>query len=391
MKNLRVLALNALGCRVWVLVTVLGLLWPTVSFAQRYRQTNLVVGGNLPPRLVAAKGDPNLVNPWALARSTDGPWWVSANGTGTSTSYTANGQIQPLVVTIPGSPGSAHANPTGIVFNGSESDFAVDAAGHAAPFIFVSEDGSISGWNPNVPSTPGELSKTAIIRVMGSSQSVLKGATIAEAGDARFLYVADFKDGKIKIYNTNFEQVWFYPCSFVDPSLPPGFAPFNVQNIGGNLYVAFAKQDDNKQDEVSGPGLGFVDVFSPHGFLLMRLESGDWFNAPWGLALAPSDFGSTSHKLLVGQFGSGEILIFDPVTGRFKGKLNDQNNNAIQIQGLWAISFGSGTVNGTEAPTPAPSGPANTLFFTAGVNEEAGGLFGTLTPEPGDLIQGNGQ
>lgn len=378
MKNCHISARKALGRRVCVLIPVLGLLWPTASFAQRYLQTNLFIGGMAPPGLV--------VNPWGLARSTAGPWWVANNGTGTSTAYTTN-----LVVTIPGSPGSAHGTPTGIVFNGSQHDFAVDAAGDAASFIFVSEDGSISGWNPNVPSIPGQLSTTAIIRVGGSSNSVLKGATIAEAGNARFLYVADFKDGKIKIYNTNFEQVWFYPSSFVDPFLPAGFAPFNVQNIGGDLYVTFAKQDENKQDEVSGPGLGFVDVFSPHGFLLMRLECGDWFNAPWGVALAPSDFGSFSHKLLVGQFGSGEILVFNPVTGRFKGKLNDQNNKVIQIPGLWAISFGSGTINGTEAPTPAPSGPANTLFFTAGVNDEAGGLFGTLTPLPADLIQGNGQ
>ena len=376
MKKCHILGRNALGRLVCVLIPVLGLLWPAASFAQRCFQTNLIIGG--PPGLV--------VNPWGLARSTDGSWLMANNGTGTSTAYRTN-----LVVTIPGSPGSAHGTPTGIVFNGSQHEFAVDAAGDAASFIFVSEDGSISGWNPTVPSIPGQLSTTAIIRVGGSSNSVLKGATIAEAGDARFLYVADFKDGKIKIYNTNFEQVWFYPSSFVDPFLPAGFAPFNVQNIGGDLYVTFAKQDEKKQDEVSGPGLGFVDVFSPHGFLLMRLECGDWFNAPWGLALAPSDFGSFSHKLLVGQFGSGEILVFNPVTGRFKGKLNDQNNNVIQIPGLWAISFGSGTLNGTEAPTPAPSGPANALFFTAGINDEAGGLFGTLTPLPADLIQGNGQ
>ena len=159
MKNCHISARKALGRRVCVLIPVLGLLWPTASFAQRYLQTNLFIGGMAPPGLV--------VNPWGLARSTAGPWWVANNGTGTSTAYTTN-----LVVTIPGSPGSAHGTPTGIVFNGSQHDFAVDAAGDAASFIFVSEDGSISGWNPNVPSIPGQLSTTAIIRVGGSSNSV---------------------------------------------------------------------------------------------------------------------------------------------------------------------------------------------------------------------------
>ena len=384
MKSLGSLDLNSWQRRTCILLSACALLWPATSFAQRYVQTDLV--SDIEGR--AKNTDPHLVNPWGLARSTNGPWWVANNGTGTSTLYNRNGDIQTLVVTIPGSPDSSQpGNPTGMVNNGSQ-DFAL-APGSPAFFIFVSEDGSISGWNPNVP-MPG--STTAVTKVPGSAQSVLKGATIAQIGNERFLYVADFKQAKIKVYNTNFQQVWFFPFSFVDPFLlAKGFAPFNVRNIGGNLYVAFAKRVEGSNDEAHGAGLGFVDVFSPHGFFLGRLEHGDWFNAPWGLALAPSDFGSVSHKLLVGQFGSGEILIFHPVTGRFEGKLHDQNDNVITIEGLWALSFGSGALGGADNSIPSGSGSANTLYFTAGINDEADGLFGTLTPAPGVLTQGDGQ
>jgi uncharacterized protein (TIGR03118 family) len=158
-----------------------------------------------------------------------------------------------------------------------------------------------------------------------------------------------------------------------------------VQNIGNNLYVAYARQNQAKNFVVIGAGLGFVDVFSSRGRLLMRLEHGDWFNAPFGLVLAPTDFGSFSHKLIVGQFGSGEILAFDAITGRFEGKLRDQNNNVIVLPGLWGISFGAGQ------PSTPNSGPGNALFFNAGINMGTGGLFGNLTPVSSDLTQGGDQ
>jgi uncharacterized protein (TIGR03118 family) len=159
-----------------------------------------------------------------------------------------------------------------------------------------------------------------------------------------------------------------------------------VQNIGNNLYVAYARQNQTKTFVDFGAGLGFVDVFSPRGRLLMRLDYGDWFNAPWGLTLAPTDFGKFSHKLIVGQFGSGEILAFDPVTGRFEGKLQDQNNAVISINGLWALAFGDGLPN-----SDPPGQPANAMFFTAGPNLGNDGLFGTLTPVATDLTQGSDQ
>ncbi len=340
--------------------------------AQHYTQTNLVSNR----ASLAPTTDPNLVNAWGLSRSSKSPWWVSDNGTGISTLYSGTGAVQSLVVTIPpGSTDSTTGTPTGTVFNGDANAFQV-APGKAAAFLFVTEDGTISGWNPGVKPTQ------AVIMV-NQKDSVFKGATIATAetskGPQSFLYVADFRKGQVEVFDTSFKPVHQKEDSFEDERLPRGYAPFNIQNIGGNLYVAYAKQGASKRDDVAGAGFGFVDVFSPHGRLLNRLEAGSWFNAPWGLALASSDFGSHSHDVLVGQFGSGEILAFDAVTGRFNGKLQDANNNPIHIDGLWAIAFGN----------DASAGPATTLFFTAGPDEESNGLFGTLTAV--ENVHGNGR
>lgn len=336
---------------------------PASSIAQHYSQTNLVSdqpGANFT--------DTNLVNPWGLSRSSGSPWWVSDNGTGVATLYDGTGKSRPLVVTIPpADTKSQTGTPTGTVFNGT-TGFEL-APSKPALFLFVTEDGTVSGWNPGVNPTQ------AVIEVNQKERSVFKGAALATintpGGSATFLYAADFRKGRIQVYDSSFHHVREMEDRFEDDELPWGFAPFNVQNIGGNLYVAFALQDSAKHDEVDGAGLGFVDVFSPGGKLLRRLEHGPWFNAPWGLALASGDFGIYSHDLLVGQFGSGEILVFNPVSGRFKGRLRDANDHPITNKGLWALSFGSGTAN---------SGPATTLFFTAGIDDEQHGIFGTITP-----------
>jgi uncharacterized protein (TIGR03118 family) len=355
---------------------------PAALFAQQYQKTNLVSDlGTLGAHTV----DPKLKNPWGIARGPSGiPWWVSDERSGVSTLYNAQGTpVNPLnpggnglVVTIPASvPLPAVGTPTGVVFNGSANDFRVAPPGVAQTFfLFVSLDGSISGWDPAANPT------TAITKV--STHSVLTGATIAQIGADRFLYVADLKAGKIRVYDSNFQPMAVGQGAFDDDHLPPGFAPFNIQNIGGNLYVAYAKQDQAKTFVTSGAGLGFVDVFSPQGRLLLRLERGNWFNAPWGLTVAPSDFGTFSHRILVGQFGSGEILAFDTVTGQFQGKLSDQNNQSIALKGLWGLAFGAGDQT---------SGAANTLFFNEGLNGGNDGLFGTLTPIATDIESGNGQ
>jgi uncharacterized protein (TIGR03118 family) len=352
---------------------------------QHYKQTNLTSNqASLAPTV-----DPNLVNAWGLARSSTSPWWVADNGTGLSTLYGATGTPVALVVSIPGPNSSTPSGtPTGVVFNGDSTSFLVAPAA-AASFIFVTEDGTIAGWNPSV-----NLHQ-AVIKVNNFDSSVYKGATIATVTDGKttktYLYVADFRKGKIAVFDSSFTPVTLsadndgdhdrddHGGSFEDERLPHGFAPFNVQNIGGNLYVAFAKQDSAKHDEVDGTGLGYVDVFSPRGRLLHRLEPGPWFNAPWGLTLASSDFGAYSHDVLVGQFGSGQILAFDPVTGKFRGALVGADDKTIHVDGLWALAFGNG----------ASAGPATTLYFTAGPDNESNGLFGSFTAV--ENAQGNDQ
>jgi len=216
----------------------------------------------------------------------------------------------------------------------------------------------------------------SVIKVSHPGTAIYKGVTIAQAGGVNFLYVANFFNGTVDVYDTNYVQVTTLPVgAFTDPNLPEGFAPFNVQNIGGDIFVAYAKQDDDRKDEVAGRKLGYVDVFDGSGTLLQRFENGPWMNAPWGLALAPTagiGFGKASGKLLVGMFGSGQIATFDPVTGEFEGLLRDRHGKPIQIDGLWALRFGN---NGG-------AGPSTTLFFTAGIDDEQHGLFGTITPIP---------
>ena len=360
------------------LISTSVLLFPAALIAQQYQQKNLVSAtqteGTNPL-------DPDLKNPWGIARGTGAPWWVSDNATGVSTLYDGSGAKQSLRVTIPATPPATVGSPTGIVFNGS-NDFAV-TTGNPAVFIFVSIDGTISAWNPTV-----DL-HNAKQKVPGSTKSVLTGATIAQIGDKRYLYVADLEAGQITVYDTNFKAVELSETAFQD-HVPPGFAPFNIQNIGGNLYVAYAKQDKAKTFVTFGAGLGFVNVFSPEGRFLMQLRHGSWFNAPWGLALAPSDFGTFSHKVIVGEFGNGHLSAFDAVTGEFQGELKDKNNAVISIGGpgaLWALAFGDGTTNSD----PKNNKPANALYFTAGPNFPNGGLFGTLTPVQADLTQGSDQ
>ena len=344
-----------------------------LALAQHYKQINLVADQSG----VAAATDANLVNPWGLSRSSTSPWWVSDNGTGLSTLYDLNGVAKSLVVTIPtGDPSvSSTGTPTGTLFNGGTGF--VLPNGKPATFLFVTEDGTISGWNGGT---------SAVITVNTKSASVFKGAAFATlhipyGSQSTFLYVADFRKARVQVYDSSFHHVALIEELFRDERLPRGYAPFNIQNIGGELYVAFAKQDAEKHDEVDGAGLGYVDVFSPFGFLLRRLEHGPWLNGPWAIAMAPGDFGIYSHDLLVGQFGSGNIAVYDPVTGVFKDTLRDASNNPIAIDGLWGLSFGSGSLTG--------SGPANTLYFAAGSDGEAHGLFGTITPVENTL--GNGQ
>ncbi len=337
---------------------------PTLpSIAENYRQTNLV--SDVPG--LAQITDPNLVNSWGIAHPPTGPWWVADNGMGVATLYNGTGQPfpsgDPLIVNIPPpAGGTGPSTPTGIVFN-EGLDFAV-APGKPAAFIFVTEDGTISAWNRTV-----DL-HNATLKVDNSPGAVYKGATIAKKSNANFLYVANFRGGSVDVFDADFSPVKLAKDAFVDKNIPAGFAPFNVKNIDGRIFVTFAQQDAQKHDNLDGAGLGFVDIFDPDGNLLMSLEHGDWMNAPWGIELAPSDFGRFSEHLLVGNFGSGQIAAFDPEDGNFQGLLRGTDGKPITIDGLWGLGFGNG----------ATAGPANTLFFAAGINDEQHGLFGTITP-----------
>jgi uncharacterized protein (TIGR03118 family) len=329
------------------------------SAQTRYNQVNLV--SNIPGQ--AAVTDSSLVNPWGLAASTGSPWWVADNGADLSTLYNGNnGAKQGLVVSIP------DTAPTGIVSN-STPDFllpgtvAMPVPAKAA-FIFATETGSIDAWN-------GAQGTTAINRATVDG-AVFKGLAIGTANSASYLYAADFTQGKVQVFNSTFGTTNTLTGNFTDLNLPAGYAPFGIQNLGGKIYVTYAQQSGG-HDEVDGPGKGFVDVFDTNGNLLNRVASGGTLNAPWGLALAPSDFGDFSNDLLVGNFGDGTINAFDLNTFAFEGQLLGNDGNPLSIDGLWALAFGNG----------ASAGPKNHLFFTAGLNGENDGLFGELdVPEP---------
>lgn len=314
--------------------------------------------------------DPNLVNAWDIAASPTGPFWLSANGTGLATVYstsaTATITVATLKVTIPpGKSSDEKEGPvSGQIFNPSAA-FAV-ATGKNASFLFCTEDGTISGWNPTV--NPN----AAIVMVDNSSKgAVYKGCTIGGSSSAPQLYVANFNSGAVEVYDGNFAPVTLAPGAFHDAQIPAGFAPFNVANLNGNLYVAYAKQDSMKYDDVPGAGNGYVDVFDLNGVLKTRLIAGGALNSPWGMAIAPANFGAFSNLLLVGNFGDGRIHAYDPATGALQGTLQDPSGAPIAIPGLWGLRVGNGR----------SGGDANAVYFAAGPGP-GHGLFGSLQAGP---------
>ena len=338
------------------------------AVAQFYAQHNLVSDGAVPADLV----DPNLVNAWGLAAGPATPWWVSDNGTGVSTLYNGNTGVKlSLTVTVPGAP-------TGVVFNGGTGFVVTDGVDSGpARFLFASEDGTISGWNPSVPPPPTSTQAFVVVN-NSASGAVYKGLAIATTTDGEFLYATNFRAGTVDVFDSNFAAV---PGGFSDPDIPEGYAPFGIANIGGVIYVTYALQDADKMDDVPGEGHGYVDAFDTSGNLLTRVASKGPLNSPWGLALAPDNFGKFSGDLLVGNFGNGHINAFDfekhTGSGEFqhRGPLHSADGPPIEIDGLWALGFGNGSA----------AGPKDVLFFTAGPFEEAHGLFGTLVavPPPG--------
>jgi uncharacterized protein (TIGR03118 family) len=353
----------------------------SMSFLQpRFKQTNLV-SDNQPGHVPAKIQDANLINPWGVAYAPGGPFWVSDNGTGVATVYSVNPNTDTptassLVVTIATPPSqTTPASPTGVVFNNDTNGFYVD--GKAASFIFVTEDGTVSAWNsqagthsvlevdnssnaaegdPNVPPADG----------MGA---VYKGLAIGNDYGQTLLYASNFRHGTVDVFNDHFQQV----SSFTDSSVPAGFAPFNVQVLDNHLFVTFAKQDPLKHDDVAGAGNGFVDEFDMNGHLIQRVASNGALDSPWGLAIAPKDFGRFAGDLLVGNFGNGTINAYDLKTDMLAGTLKGADGKPIVIGDLWALKPG----NGGSAGSPG------SIFFTAGVQNEAQGVFGSLSPISG--------
>jgi len=335
------------------------------SRSEAYAVHNLVSDGSI----AADHTDPNLVNPWGIAFNPTAVVWVANNGTATSTLYDGAGNKIPLTVATPnGIHGTS--SPTGIVFSGS-ADFVVKLGTVAAPsrFIFAGEHGTLSGWAPTVNFT------NAILTYDAPDGAVYKGLALASNGTGNFLYAADFHNNKIDVFNGTFTKVTL-TGNFVDKHLPTGYAPFGIQNIQGNLYVLFAKQDSSAIGEIAGSGLGFVSVFDSNGNFIRRVASRGHLNAPWGIALAPADFGRFSNRLLIGNFGDGKINAFDAATGEYLGRVRQADGKAVKIDGLWGLSFGNGVAGQ----------PTSALYFTAGPNDEASGLYGRI-----DAVAGSGE
>ncbi len=321
-----------------------------------YKQTNLL--SDLTGK--AAFRDTHLKNPWGMAFFPGGPFWISDNNSGFSTVCEANGLFD-FVVQIPLPPGStaSFASPTGIVAN-STSDFSIGATGPAF-FIFSSEDGTITAWNGG--------SSATLVANEAPAGAIYKGLAMANNGGANFLYATDFHNAKIQVFDKNFKPATL-AGTFSDPLIPAGFAPFGIVNMKGQLFVTYALQDSKKINDQPGPGNGFVAVFDTAGHLIPtkpRLSHGA-LNSPWGVAMAPANFGAFSNDLLVGNLGDGTIHAYNPTSGALLGELDDLGGQPIVIGGLWALLFGDGSAGK----------PTNTLFFSAGIDRQNDGLFGSL-------------
>jgi uncharacterized protein (TIGR03118 family) len=333
-----------------------------------YLQTNLVsdIQG------LAKHTDPNLINPWGLSYAPGGVFWVSNNNSGTSTLKDGHGIGQGLIVHMPAPPSSppgSFGTPDGNAFNPTNG-FAVSENGQsgASAFLFATEDGTILGWSPGVDLTHGIIAVDNSTNPTAADGAVYKGLAIGKDSMGHTLiYATNFRHATVDVFNEQFQQV--DQSAFQDPKIPTGYAPFGIQNIDGNLFVTYAKQNAQKHDDVEGLGHGFVDEFTTDGQLVRRFASRGALDSPWGLALAPNNFGPFSHDLLIGNLGNDRINAFNLTTGALEGTVSDIQGNPITIGDLWGLKFGNG----------GSGGPQDTLFFSAGIGEESHGLFGSIS------------
>jgi len=297
-------------------------------------------------------GDPQLVNPWGLTYAPSAPFWLSDQGSGLSTLYDGNGVKQSLVVTVPPASGTTKGQPTGIVYNGS-SEFKIDT--WTSAFLFSTLDGTISGWSHFDPNN-------ALIGVNNSSSgAVYTGLAITSKASGNFLYAADFANNKVDVYDGTFKFV----KSFTDTALPAGFAPFGIQDIGGQVYVAYAA--------TNGTAGGYIVIFNEDGTFVKTLIKGKPLNQPWGFAMAPANFGTLSNTLLISNnTNSGTINGFNPSTGAYVGTIINSALKPIHFNQIWGIEFGGGT---------SANGNTNQLFYTAGPKNNLNGVFGVISPQ----------
>lgn len=303
--------------------------------------------------------DPNLVNPWGNGFSSGSPFWIGNNGTGTSTLYEDDGTAIPLVVTIPAAGGATTPGKvTGVVFNGNANSFLI--SGQTPSFIFCTQDGTISGWSPKV-----SMTKAQIMIDNSASGAQYKGCALGGTATAPMLYAADYGTGKVVAWDINLKPA---VVGFVNSAIPSGFAPFNIQNLGGTLYVTYAPQSTSTATAAGG---GYVSTYDMTGAVIGNLSGTTVLNSPWGVAIAPATYGKYANMVLVGNFGDGTIHAFDPMSGALMGTLEDSSSNPITIDGLWSLNFGNGKASDSA-----------TLYFTAGIQNQAHGLFGSIQAAP---------
>jgi uncharacterized protein (TIGR03118 family) len=365
MKQQLLKLLGALASLSSLSVAILFFGLTVAASAQNFTANNLTA--DVPG--AAANTDPNLIGPVGLSRGIIGKWWVPNSGSATSTLYDGNGVASPLIVNLPPVPGSSTSTrATGTVFTGA-TGFNV-SPGNPALFMFVTLEGTILGWSPNVDLF------NAIVLVNRNGKASYTGMTTAEIGTSHYLYVINASTASIEVFNTTFQNVVLDDDAFQEPGLPHGLVPFNVQNIGRDIVVTYHRDG---QADPNGPQ-GWVAIFDARGHFLSRLNPHSPLNAPWGVALAPQDYGEFSHLLLVANHGSGQIAAFDPFTGQFVGVMLDPNGKVISIDGLWALAFADGGI----ADFTTVMGPYNGCYFTAGTQMGQHGLFGNLVPVDSD-------
>jgi len=362
------------------------------STAQGFVTTNLV--SNVPG--LAAHTDPNLVNPWGFTLNAQGQFLISNNHSGTASLVAADGSQQAKPITIPSpSQNEATSSPNGQIVN-TTSDFVFSKGDRKAPatILFSTEDGTIAAFNPNV-----DPRSAVIVADQSSSEAIYKLLDMGSAGGANYLYATDFHNGKVDVFDAKFGLHTFFQGQFTDPNAPAGYAPFGIHNFGGVLFVTFAKQDEDGEDDASGPGNGFIDRFDTSGHFLGRFATGasvggplKELNSPIGMTMAPAGFGRFGGALLVGNFGDSHVNAFNMKTGRFLGQLQDaagrplvlantsSSSDSAETEGLWGIAFGNGR----------GGAGANTLFFASGINDEEDGLFGmvNVAPSSGSATEG---